>query len=197
MSICHPVVGIEWEIWMQLSADFRGLKAWVMKILPKESRVLVLLALWNCTLWDFLYANEPLIYLLKNIGWTRRNKRWLFSKPMLYQKLAFFCWWTLFLLLWFLVDGMMILESTMVQKTSTRKRETIKTLVDDDKKGEKNTSPWRNQGCQGVFTVSLILAREANVDVTGTLPSTSPLQVIKITKSIQWHSATWYDISIS
>ena len=30
---------------MQLSADFRGLKAWVMKILPKESRVLVLLAL--------------------------------------------------------------------------------------------------------------------------------------------------------
>ena len=36
---------------------------------------------------------------------------------------------------------MMILESTMVQKTSTRKRETIKTLVDEDKKGEKNTSP--------------------------------------------------------
>lgn len=32
---------------------------------------------------------------------------------------------------------MMILESTMVQKTSTRKRETIKTLVDEDKKGER------------------------------------------------------------
>ena len=40
-------------------------------------------------------------------------------------------------------------------------------------------------------TVSLFLAREAKVDVTGTPPSTSPLHVINITKIYEWFSSTW------
>ena len=49
--------------------------------------------------------------------------------------------------------------------------------MDEEK---KITSPATNQGCHGVFTESFIVSIEAMVDVTGTLPSVSPLHFTKI-----------------
>ena len=45
---------------------------------------------------------------------------------------------------------------------------------------KKFTSPATNQGCHGVFTESFIVSIDAMVDVTGTLPSVSPLHFTKI-----------------